>query len=171
MLGLSAALMSMVAAYTTDAPAAVESADRLVRLRAEILQAVEADGPVSADLGAALALPTDDGAREERVRAAAVDAAQSVARLGRLALALLPEARTLSNDGNPHLAVDLAVATEALHGGLSGASLNLRANLQLARRPRAPPPILASLTAAVAPLAEAPPPVGRITAELSERLD
>lgn len=171
MLGLSAALMSMVAAYTPDEPAAVESADRLVRLRAEILQAVEADGPVSADLGAALALPMGDAAREERVRATAVDAAQSVARLGRLGLALLPEARTLSDDGNPHLAVDLAVATEALHGGLSGASLNLRANLQLARRHGATPPMLTSLAEDVARLAEARAQVERISAELSGRLD
>lgn len=171
MLGLAAALMGMVAGYTPDVRVVTESADRLVRMRAELLQAVEEDGVVSASFGAALALSSDDPAREDRVRDAAVEAAGSVARLGRIGVTLVPEARTLASDGNPHVAVDLAVATEALHAGLSGASLNLRANLQLARRHGASTSMLTALQEEVGRVAEARTQVARITAELSARLD
>ncbi|MEV8171615.1 cyclodeaminase/cyclohydrolase family protein [Microbacterium sp. NPDC077486] len=171
MLGLAAALMGMVAGYTREDPAAAESTGRLDPVRAELLQAVEADGVVSAGFGAALALAPEDPAREERVRNAALDAAASVARLGRIGITLVAEARTLASHGNPHLAVDLAVATEALEAGLSGASLNLRANLQLARAHGASPSMRSGLDEEVGRLAEARTQVSRITAELSARLD
>lgn len=171
MLGLAAALMGMVAGYTREDPAVAESTGRLDPVRAELLQAVEADGVVSAGFGAALALAPEDPAREERVRNAALDAAASVARLGRIGITLVAEARTLASRGNPHLAVDLAVATEALEAGLSGASLNLRANLQLARAHGASPSMRSGLDEEVGRLAEARTQVSRITAELSARLD
>lgn len=171
MLGLAAALMGMVAGYTPDDPAVAARARRLDPVRAELLQAVEADGVASADFGAALALAPEDPAREESVRRAALDAAASVARLGRIGIALVDEARSLAAHGNPHVAVDLAVATEALAAGLSGASLNLRANLQLARRHGASASRRTGLDEEVGRLAEARTQVARITAELSARLD
>lgn len=54
MLGLATGLMGMVAGYTRD-DAVAEIAGRLDSTRAALLEAVEADGVVSADLGAALA--------------------------------------------------------------------------------------------------------------------
>lgn len=171
MLGIAASLMGMVAGYTSDIPRVAESSDRLDRLRADLLEAVEADGVVSARFGAALALDADDPERDERVARAALDAAASVVELGTLGIALVSEARTLAADGNPNLAVDLAVAMEALVAGLSGASLNLRANLQMARAHGASASLLVSLEQEVARLAEARTLIGRISAELSARLD
>lgn len=170
MLGLATGLMGMVAGYTRD-DAVAEIAGRLDSTRAALLEAVEADGVVSADLGAALARVPEDPEREEAVRAAALDAAASVARLGRLGITVVDEARTLAAHGNPHVAVDLAVATEALAAGLAGASLNLRANLQLARRHGASAAMRAGLDEEVGRLAEARTQVARITVELSARLD
>ena len=60
---------------------------------------------------------------------------------------------------------------EALVAGLSGASLNLRANLQMARAHGASASLLVSLEQEVARLAEARTLIGRISAELSARLD
>ncbi len=171
MLGLAAALMGMVAGYTPDVPAVAERTGRLDAVRSDLLRAVEADGVVSASFGAALALSPEDPDREDRVREAAIEAAQSVARLGRAGVALVTEARMLSAEGNPHLAVDLAVATEALEAGLAGASLNLRANLQLARSHGASRPMLVGLEDEVGRLADARTQVARITTELSARLD
>lgn len=170
MLGIAASLMGMVAAYTAESPEASEGADRLTRRRGEALQAVEEDGIVSARFGAALALPADDSARDERVREAAIDAAESVATLGEIGLTLLDEARVLTVIGNPHLAVDLAVAVEALGAGLSGASLNLRANLQLARDHHASESRLDDLDATVARLSDAGRGVAQLAEELSARL-
>lgn len=171
MLGLATGLMGMVAGYTRDDDAVTEIAGGLDGTRAELLEAVEADGVVSADLGAALARASEDPEREEAVRGAALDAAASVARLGRIGITVVDEARALAAHGNPHVAVDLAVATEALAAGLAGASLNLRANLQLARRHGASAAMQAGLDEEVGRLAEARTQVSRITAELSARLD
>lgn len=171
MLGLATGLMGMVAGYTRDDEAVTEISGRLDGTRAELLQAVEADGVVSADLGAALARAPEDPGREEAVRGAALDAAASVARLGRLGITVVAEARTLADRGNRHLAVDLAVATTALEAGLSGASLNLRANLQLARAHGASASMRTGLDEEVGRLAEAHTQVARITAALSARLD
>lgn len=170
MLGIAASLMGMVAAYTPDRAEASECADRLARWRDDTLRAVEADGIVSARLGAALGLPADDPDRDDRVRDAAIDAADSVTKLSSMGVMLLPEARLLAAIGNPHLAVDLAVAVEALGAGLSGVSLNLRANLQLARDHHAPGARLADLDARVVPLSEAGQDVAQLAEELSSRL-
>ena len=133
MLGIAASLLRMVAEYTPDDPRAEECGDRLARTREEVLAAVEADGVASAGFGAALALPADDPDRDDRVRDAAIDAAESSARLGDIGIRLLPEARLLADIGNRHLSADLAVAVEALRAGIAGALINLRANLQTAR--------------------------------------
>jgi formiminotetrahydrofolate cyclodeaminase len=171
MLGIAASLMGMVAAYTPESPTASECGERLARERSDALQAVEADGVVSARFGAALALPADDPERDERVREAAVDAADSVATLGAIGVALVTEARALAAAGNPHLAVDLAVAVEALRAGLSGTALNLRANLQIARSHDAPAARLAPLEADVARLSDAGRRLAQLAEELSSRLD
>lgn len=170
MLGIAASLMGMVAAYSPDSPSASGSVEPLSLRRAEALRAVEADGVVSARLGAALALPSDDPDRDERVRDAALEAADSVVELGAVGIGLLPEARLLATAGNLHLAVDLAVAVEALGAGLSGASLNLRANLNVARSHGASRPRIAGLEAAVAGLSDVRQQVAQVAEELSSNL-
>jgi formiminotetrahydrofolate cyclodeaminase len=110
---IGAALLRMVAEYT-DAPRATECSARLVGIRAEALAAVEADGVASAQFGAALALPTDDPARDARVRDAAITAAHSSAQVGAVGIRLTPEVRLLDEIGNRSLLADLAVAAEAL---------------------------------------------------------
>ncbi|WP_136041651.1 MULTISPECIES: cyclodeaminase/cyclohydrolase family protein [unclassified Microbacterium] len=171
MLGIAASLMGMVAGYASDSADAEECADRLARRRSEALQAVEEDGIVSARFGAALALPADDPDRDHRVGVAAIEAAESVAKLGTIGLTLLTEARLLAVIGNPSLAVDLAVAVEALGAGLSGASLNLRSNLKLARDHHAPASRMADLDPNIVRLSDAGRIIAQLAEELSSRLD
>ena len=171
MLAIAAALLRMVAEYTADDARATECGARLAGLRLEILQAAEADGVVSAEFGAALALPKDAPDRDAGVRSAALDAASSAARIGSIGAKLLPEARLLVEIGNPSLVADLAVAVEALGAGLSGISINVRANLQTARKHDAAYSDLAPLQAEVERLADAGRAVADIGAELSPGLD
>lgn len=171
LLGVAAALMGMVAAYTPASPAASACAERLERNRADVLSAVEADGVLSVRFGAALALPSDDPKRDEQVSAAAVDAAESVATVGAIGILLTSDARVLASVGNPHIAVDLAVAMESLAAGLSGAALSLRANLQIARRHGAVASTVASLEIDVRRLHEAHEQVTRMIHEISAQLD
>ncbi|WP_336645029.1 cyclodeaminase/cyclohydrolase family protein [Microbacterium sp. USHLN186] len=171
LLGIAAALMGMVAAYTPDSPAASACAERLERNRADVLDAVEADGVLSARFGAALALPTGDPRRDERVSDAAVEAATSVARLGAIGILLASDAQVLASAGNPHIAVDLAVAMESLAAGLSGAALSIRANLQIARNHGAPEATTASLETDVRRLHEAHAGVMKMVAEISAQLN
>lgn len=132
-LAVSAGLLHMVAAYTDD-PRAEGCADRLVRARTAALETAEADGVRSADFGAALALPSDDPARDERVRDAALSASRSSTDVGAIGSDLVPDLALLAEIGNPAVRADLAIAAETLATGLSGASINLRADLQIARR-------------------------------------
>lgn len=171
MLGIAASLLSMVAAYTPDDPRAAECGRRVVRLRDEALQGAESDGIVSADFGTALALPEDDQDRDARVRDAAVHAAESAARLGASGVALLSELRVLREIGNRSLSADLAVAAAALGAGLSGSSINLRANLRTARAHHASTAALAELNLDAARLAEAQQSAARIAEELSAEFD
>jgi len=133
MLGISAALLRMVAEYTPDDARAAEAANRLDGHRRAALDAAEADGVRSAELGAALGLPAKEPGRDDRVRDAAISAAVSSAELGAIGVSLLNELRLLATIGNSHLAADLAVAGEALAAGIAGALVNLRANLQFTR--------------------------------------
>lgn len=171
MLAIAASLMSMVGGYSDDDPRASERLDPLTGRRVEALRAVEADGVVSARFGAALALPSDDQSRDERVREAAVEAAESAAQVGGIGVRMLRDVRVLVEAGNPHIAVDLAVAAEALGAGLSGASLNIRANLQIARRHGSSDTALAGLDAEIERLVDARREVAQIIEELSSRLD
>lgn len=134
MLGLSAALLRMVSEYSSADRRASECSKRLVGMRLEALKVAEIDGTRSAEFGAALALSTDNPKRDDRVRDAAIDAARSSVVLGEVGGNLLAELRLLADIGSPQLRADLAVAAEALAAGLAGAHVNLRANLQTARR-------------------------------------
>jgi len=132
-LGVSAALLRMVAGYSPEDSRAAECRRLLAELRLEALEGSEEDGVRSARLGAALALGSDDPVRDERVFEAAMDAARSTAELGELAASLADVLRLLAEIGNRALAVDLAVAAQTLAAGTSAASITLRSDLALAR--------------------------------------
>jgi len=134
MLATSAALLRMVAEYTPDDPQASGCAARLVSRRTEALDVAKTDGLRSADLGAALSLSADDPERDGRVREAAIAAARSSVSIGEAGRSLIPELELLIQISNPQLVADLAVAATALLAGMAGASINLRANLQMARK-------------------------------------
>lgn len=170
MLGIAASLLRMVAEYTPDDPRAEECGGRLARTRAQVLAAVESDGVLSAAFGAALGLPSDDPERDRRVRDAAIDAAESSARLGAIGIRLIPEVRLLGEIGNPQLLADLAVAVEALRAGLSGALINLRSNLQIAKKHAAPQTVVSSLQADGSRLADAKREIEQIAGDLASRL-
>ncbi len=170
MLALSAALLRMVAEYTPDDERAEECAARLVTRRVDALDTAETDGVRSAELGAALRTPTDDPDRDERVRDAATEAARLSAALGEIGVGLIDELRLLGEIGNPHLAADLAVAGEALAAGIAGASINLRANVSLARAHGAREE-LATLQADIERLRSARAAAARIADETAARFD
>ncbi|MRH27945.1 hypothetical protein GH740_01265 [Microbacterium sp. SYP-A9085] len=133
MLGLSAALLRMVAGYSSDDARIAQCRRQLSELSVDALEGSEADGVQSAELGAALALNARDPARDERVARAAIAAAQSSADLGEVGVPLRDVLRLLADIGNPALAVDLAVAAQALVAGTAAASINLHSDLRLAR--------------------------------------
>lgn len=116
-------------------------------------------------------MPTDDASRDERVREAAVEAARSAAVVGAIGVRMLRDVAVLVDAGNPHIAVDLAVAAEALRAGLAGASMNVRANLQIARRHGSSDAEVADLGAESERMADAGREVAHIVEELSSRLD
>jgi formiminotetrahydrofolate cyclodeaminase len=132
MLGMSAALLRMVARYTEGDERAMQCAARLADRRRDALRAAEVDGVRSAALGAALATRERSPQEEQRVRDAALAAAASSADLGSIGSAILEELHLMAEIGNPAVAADLAVAAEALAAALAGVSVNLRADLQLA---------------------------------------
>lgn len=134
MLGLSAGLLGMVAEYSTADPRASAVATRLSAARRAALEAAETDGVASAEFGAALALPSDDPQRDGRVVDASMDAARTSLALGRVAQRVLAELAQLADISASSMDADLAVAAQALAAGMSGASINLRANLQTARK-------------------------------------
>lgn len=171
MLSIAASLLSMVAAYTPDDPRAAECGRRVAGLRGEALRGAESDGIVSADFGTALALPEGDQDRGARVRDAAVHAAESAARLGASGMALLSELRVLREIGNRSLSADLAVAAAALSAGLSGSSINLRANLRTARAHHATAADLAELRVVAAQLAETQQSAAQIAGDLSAEFE
>ncbi|MFS0894676.1 cyclodeaminase/cyclohydrolase family protein [Microbacterium sp. 179-I 3D3 NHS] len=167
MLGIAASLLRMVAEYTPDDDRAARCGERLADVRAEALAAVEADGVSSAGFGAALALPADDPDRDARVRDAAVDAAVSSVRLGDVGIRLIPEIRLLADIGNPHLTADLAVASEALRAGISGAIINLRSNVRVAQKHEGSPAEVSALLDSAARMTAARDEVAGIAVDLS----
>lgn len=134
MLAVAAALLSMVALYTSDDERATQSAERLVGHRRQALRAAEADGIRSAALGEAVGAAPDSPGRDRSVRDAAVAAAASSATLGRVGVDLLPELQLLAEIGNPNVTADLVVAAHALIAGVAGALVNLRGDVALAAR-------------------------------------
>lgn len=169
-LGISAALLRMVAEYTDDGQAA-ESAARLTRWREDVVTAAEADEVRSAEFGAALALNSSDPERDERVREAAVHAAVSSAAIGEAGERLLPELCLLAEVGNPSLAADLCIAADALATGIRGVSTNLRANLQTASRHGARKGDHPSLVAAVERFRVVQEAAGGVARKLSAAFD
>jgi len=137
MTAISAALLGMVAGYTADDSEARGAGQRLRSIRRAATEAAEEDGVRSAAFGAALGM--DEGPqREQAVRQATVEAIASSLAIGRIGAPLVEEARLLSRIGNPHVKADLRVAVEALRGGLEGASVTARSNLDLLARHRSP---------------------------------
>lgn len=132
-LALSAGLLHMVAEYTRD-PRATPIAARVTDARAAALRAAEADGERSADFGAALALAQDDPQRDDRVARSALAASESSVALGDVGSGIVPDLDVLAEVANPAVRADLAIAADALALGISGAAINLRADLRLARR-------------------------------------
>jgi len=169
-LGISAALLRMVAEYTDDERASA-SAVRLARRRNDVLSAAEADEVRSAEFGAALALDSEDPDRDTAVRRAALSAAASSAALGEAGEGLLPELRLLVEIGNRHLAADLSIAADALATGIRGASTNLRANLQTAARHGARRADHPALVAAVERFALAQTEAADVVAKVSAGFD
>ena len=170
MLGISAALLRMVAEYTDD-ERATASAARLAQLRSDVLSAAEADEVRSAEFGAALALDSEDPECDAQVRDAALSAAASSAALGQAGEGLLPELRLLVDIGNRHLAADLSIAADALATGIRGASTNLRANLQTASRHGARREDHPALVAAVERFAAAQAEAAEVVAKVSASFD
>jgi formiminotetrahydrofolate cyclodeaminase len=136
MTAISAALLGMVAGYSTEDSESERAATRLDRVRRRATAAAEADGERSAAFGAALALdPGPD--RELAVRSTTVDATASSIAVGGLAASLVDEARLLAAIGNRHVEADLIVAVEALLAALAGAVATARADLHLLSAHRA----------------------------------
>ncbi|MFG6502450.1 cyclodeaminase/cyclohydrolase family protein [Microbacterium sp. P05] len=132
MLGLSAALLHMVSAYTPENAEAQASGERLAALRERSLEAGRADGIASVALGEALASHGPE--RGGRVRARAIAGARSSARLGAIGIALSHELTVIAAVGNLHVVADTGIAAEALRAALGAALINLRSNLALARK-------------------------------------
>lgn len=169
-LAVSAGLLHMVAEYTDDARAA-ESAQRLSGARHAALRAAEDDGACSAAFGAALALPGDDPERDRRVADAAVSASESSVALGAAGARLLPDLELLAEISNPSVAADLAIAAESLALGISGATINLRTDLRLARKHGADPTTCDALEREAERLADARSRASAIAQQVRDGLD
>jgi formiminotetrahydrofolate cyclodeaminase len=156
LLGVAAALASMVAGYSTDWPtgptpiAALRRRTEEIRARAEDL--VEADGAASARFAAAFRLPeTSPGQRRERdaaIVAASIAAALTAVELGRAGLDLLPDLAALATHGNPVVISDLGVAASTLAAALRASVLMIEVDLACAARAgdRAGLPLRAAIT-------------------------
>jgi formiminotetrahydrofolate cyclodeaminase len=131
LLGIAAALMEMVARYSTDDPRAGACAVRLSDRRGAAIRAADADGMHSAALGASLRVAEDDPDRDRGIHEAALAAAASSAALGAVGIALVAELALLTEIGDPNVRADLAVGAEALSAGIAAAAVNLRADLGL----------------------------------------
>lgn len=171
LLATSAALLRMVAEYTPDDARASECAERLASRRTEVLDAAHTDGLRSAELGAALNRSADDPDRDVRVRDAACAAARASQLIGHVGHALVSELRLLSQISKPPLAADVAVAAAALAAGISGAAINLRADLQLARRHGAASAAVTEFQAEVRSLGIARSAAADISEQVAEILD
>lgn len=148
-LGIAAALASMVAGYTTTGrglSAESEAAAARIRERSEVLRAMsyefsQDDAAASFAFAAAYRMP--DGSSAERadkaraILAASVDAGRNAARLGAAASPLIPDLRELAEKGNPIVLADVAVGAAALGAALETAAINARVDLASAVHARA----------------------------------
>ena len=131
LLGIGAALLSMVLTYG-EHPA--ELHERAARLRRDTLDDAQADAVDSAALGTALARPSDDPGRDAAVRDAALTGARSSGRLGSTGVALADLLEDVAPRTASGVVADLGVAAEAIAAGLGGALINLQGDRALLER-------------------------------------
>ncbi|CAM3416646.1 cyclodeaminase/cyclohydrolase family protein [Occultella aeris] len=142
LLGVAAALASMVAGYSTDWPNGPASITALRRrteeIRARAADLVEADGAASARFAAAFRLPeASPGQRRDRdaaIVAASIAAALTAVELGRAGLDLMPDLAALATHGNPVVISDLGVAASTLAAALRASVLMIEVDLACAAR-------------------------------------
>lgn len=130
MVAVSAALLAMVAGYSTDDDRVARAHERLIDIRGRALDASEADSARSGELGAALRETDDAGG--DPVPSAALTAAQSAVELGELAASLILELELLLDVAETYLMPDLVVAAEAAAAALGGTAATVRADVKLA---------------------------------------
>jgi formiminotetrahydrofolate cyclodeaminase len=135
---LGAALLAMVAGYTTGARFAdVEEemgqlADQLGELRQQAMASMQADEDAFADVGAAYALPRqsdeDRARRTAAVEAALLGAAGPPREVGRICARLLPIASVLAAKGNRNVVSDVGAGAACARAALDSALLNVAVN-------------------------------------------
>ncbi|RJN32524.1 cyclodeaminase/cyclohydrolase family protein [Nesterenkonia natronophila] len=132
MLSLAASLTSMVAGYTEpDAGEEDQLNSVLIRaqnLRQTALQLADDDAAASHAFGAAFKLERGR-ARDEAIRKASVEAAESSAVLGEHAIGAIDDLTWLTENGNSALVADVVVAFGALRAAVAGARTNVSFDL------------------------------------------
>lgn len=132
MLAMAYALTSMVAGYTEVDGELQHELDALGRRaatgRETALRLADEDAAASKSFGRAFRIPSGDG-REEAIREASVEAAQSSADLGRQGAEAVADLEWLAQHGNPALVADIAVACGALRAAVAGARTNMSFDL------------------------------------------
>jgi formiminotetrahydrofolate cyclodeaminase len=132
MLGIAAALTSMVAGYS-DAPEGREHelealTGRARELRASALRLADEDAEASEAFGAAYRLEPGEE-RDRAVHDASIDAARASAVLGERAADAISDLEWLAQHGKRAVVADLAVACGALRAAVTGARTNVSFDL------------------------------------------
>ncbi len=138
MLAMAYALTSMVAGYTEVDDALQSELDgvkhRAATGRETALLLADEDAAASKAFGRAFRVEPGEG-REEAIREASVEAAESSADLGRQGADAVGDLEWLARHGNPALVADVAVACGALRAAVAGARTNMNFDLgSLTRR-------------------------------------
>jgi formiminotetrahydrofolate cyclodeaminase len=132
MLAMAYSLTSMVAGYTTvdddREPELSALKQRATTGRKTALRLADEDAEASQAFGRAFRLDPGDG-REEAIRDASVDAAESSADLGVTGAEAVGDLEWLARHGNPALVADIAVACGALRAAIAGARTNMSFDL------------------------------------------
>lgn len=138
MLGIAAALTSMVAGYAEPEPPQLAPLEQIKaaaqQLRIDALRLADQDAAASKDFGAAFAQdPGPD--REQGIARACLQAAESSTRLGAQAAGAIDHLHWLAEHGDRALIADVVVALGALRAAISGARANASFDLaQLATK-------------------------------------
>jgi len=176
MLGIAAALTSMVAGYTEPAhgrESELEAVlDRSRTLRDDALHLADDDAEASAGFGAAFHLPKGPE-RDAAIGHASITAAATSAALGERAVDAVDDLVWLGEHGNRALVADVVVACGALRAAIAGARTNVSFDLgsvrsageSLQQIERENP----SLGASVKRFDDAIAGIDRLTAELDPR--